>query len=525
MDIKKIFFGCCAVVLACTLQSCLHDNDDKFDEPAAERLAKAAEQEKALLQSASNGWVLHYYYGESYSGSGSTFIIRFRPDGKAEVAGEAAKFVGGDNSSVSVSSYDVIKDQSVVLTFNTYNEILHYFAQPYQDVVEGVQGDYEFVIMESTPDTIRLKGKKWGNHMVMTRLAENTDWKDYLDQASQVEAGFVKNYQFANSHTESAIARLDQKNRHITIQGDAEDYDLPYSVSDKGIVLPYPVTINGNDVQFFNYDLTTTSFVPVNVNAAAFSLQGILGGDYLPQVIGSSVGFSDEPETRSFTINNLDKLTLTTSDDWLSVSAEENTLTISITEENTEGHIRSGKIYAEANGIVDSVSVLQCDFNKDIAGDYTLNYTSYFDNKPAAMDISIKKQSATGEVPVTMMLDGLALNSSMTWDASSLSLSWQSGQCLASANFGSYGTLYFFNVFFDSMVNEWSGYSDAYYATLTFAYDEETKHTVARLGGTLYENEVGTLGFRLHQSDVMSSENSIGFYEIMQKISITKKKN
>ena len=62
--INSILIG--AAVLG--LSSCsLHDDTELFGEPAAERLEKAVAADKALLESASNGWELHLWTGKEYS--------------------------------------------------------------------------------------------------------------------------------------------------------------------------------------------------------------------------------------------------------------------------------------------------------------------------------------------------------------------------------------------------------------------------------------------------------------------------
>ena len=164
-----------------SVQSCLHDNEDTFDTPAAQRIIETVAADKALLESATNGWHLEYYLGEEYLYGGINYFVKFA-NGKAYVAGEP-----GGPDSISVSSYDVITDMGPVLTFNTYNEIMHEYAQPYSSATEGYQGDFEFVIMKTTNDSIYLQGKKWGNKMLMTRVAEGASWDDYLSKVSEVQ--------------------------------------------------------------------------------------------------------------------------------------------------------------------------------------------------------------------------------------------------------------------------------------------------------------------------------------------------
>ena len=126
------------VAVSFTMQSCLHDNEETFDRSAAERIDDAVSNAKNILLSADNGWHLEYYLGIDYAYGGYNFLINFGSDGKASVASEIAP-----SDMTTSSSWDIVKDQGPVLTFDTYNEIMHYLAQPYQDDVDGLEGDYE----------------------------------------------------------------------------------------------------------------------------------------------------------------------------------------------------------------------------------------------------------------------------------------------------------------------------------------------------------------------------------------------
>lgn len=180
---KKILLSILLIgAAAFSLQSCSDDDNDVFDKTAAVRIDEAVAEAKALLMSSPNGWMMHYYTGAEYTGGGFTMLVKFDTN-KAHASSD----ISADVNMVSTSSYDVIKDQGPVLTFNTYNEILHFLAQPYQDDVDGEEGDYEFVIQKVTENEIYLKGKKWGNKFVMTRIPENIEWADYLTELRTVE--------------------------------------------------------------------------------------------------------------------------------------------------------------------------------------------------------------------------------------------------------------------------------------------------------------------------------------------------
>lgn len=227
---KKYLLGIFIFGAALSLFSCDDDDENVFSDTAAVRIDKAVSESKELLVSSPNGWLLHYFTGAQYTGGGFTMLIKF--DGsKAHVSSDISE----DVNLVTTSSYDVIKDQGPVLTLNTYNEIFHFLSQPYMGDVDGEEGDYEFIIQRKTQDSIYLKGKKWGNKMVMTRVPENVVWADYLTELKKVDEAVrpmcvVKN---GENVVDTIIIDRDAHNVMLTSQTST----VPYYYVPGGIVL------------------------------------------------------------------------------------------------------------------------------------------------------------------------------------------------------------------------------------------------------------------------------------------------
>ena len=245
------------------LQSCsLHDDKDVFDKSAAERIDEAIAYDKQILESASNGWKLVYYTGKEYTGGGYTYLCKFK-DGDATVAGDMS-----DGYKTATSSYDVIADQSTVLTFDTHNELMHKFATPTSSSIDGEQGDYEFVIQRVTNDSIYLKGKKWGNKMVMTRMPKNLSWEEHIDSINKIANDIRYNNKVMNGNDSIGYISIDDYTRRAVLTSGSEKADVPYYVTSKGICLQSPVTINGQQLRELKYDLDTHSFEPSNLNSS-----------------------------------------------------------------------------------------------------------------------------------------------------------------------------------------------------------------------------------------------------------------
>ena len=231
------------------LSACVHDEKELFDESASVRIAKSLEEDAAILESATNGWELHYYTGKEYRYAGYTYLIKFK-NGKATVA---ADFAGSD--STATSKYELKKDQGPVLTFTTFNAIMHEKAQTSSQNVNGEEGDYEFLILKATTDTIHLKGKKWGNHMYLTRLAEKVNWKEHLDSITEISNGVSNHYEIALPDGDViGNALFSTSGRHVTIKVGNNSYSCAYAATTTGIVFPGPIVIRGKEYSSFHIE-------------------------------------------------------------------------------------------------------------------------------------------------------------------------------------------------------------------------------------------------------------------------------
>ena len=269
---KKIILGTALAFVALTMTSCLHDNEELFDTPAAERLEQAVKADKELLESAANGWQMRYYTGRDYTGGGYTMYMKFK-NGKASVSSDIAPA-----SMVTTSSYDVTKDQGPVLTFNTYNVILHYLAQPYQSDVDGEQGDYEFVITRTTQDSIYVTGKKWGNKFVMTRVPADQSWKESINKMQSIIYAMPFSYMPVASTSEQDRVMIDPTLRRIYIGDDVVD-GVPFYMTTEGIAMQTPVTIAGKEVSELKYNATAKTLTSAD---GALTLNNTLPAGYRP---------------------------------------------------------------------------------------------------------------------------------------------------------------------------------------------------------------------------------------------------
>ena len=251
---KILMFTTALGLMVATLPSCLKDDKANFSGSPAARLDEAVKVNKQILESAPNGWSLGYYAGRNYSGPGFTLTLKFK-DGKAYIMGD-----NKDATTVGVSEYDVVKDQGVVLTFPTYNSVIHELAGASQGYPEGLQGDYEFSILEANANFIRLRGKKWKNEMILTPIKNQTQ-EEFIQKVLTIREGMTtNNYHFILGKDTLSAGEVNIETRRLTAKINNVSYDLAYNLTDTGLNLSSPIKIGTKEYSSFTWNEADKSF-------------------------------------------------------------------------------------------------------------------------------------------------------------------------------------------------------------------------------------------------------------------------
>lgn len=292
---KKVLYNILILTLIAFTQSCTNEDEDLFDASSAERINAAVKESQDILVAAPNGWLMEYYAGtDDDKIGGYNYICSFDAKGNVVMAGDMSP-VGSYGLGDKVSSmYQVIADQSTVLTFNTYNEIFHVFSEPKgSSDIYGYMGDYEFVIMEISAEKIVLKGKRYGNKIVMTPLAAGVDWKNYLEDIDVLfKASAFPYYQLWVGGENKEVMAISIFERSFK----SDNLSLNAIYNKNGIKLYEPLTIDGRTAQDFTWDASTKSFVCTNSGATDVKLTGFVPDGYV--IYESYLG------TYTFTCNN-----------------------------------------------------------------------------------------------------------------------------------------------------------------------------------------------------------------------------
>jgi len=182
---KKIYLILLAV-LGMTVTSCLMEEKELFDKTPAERMDAFLTEYQTVLASAEGGWLLQYYPEENQSYGGYAYVIKFT---KSDAT---VWFQLDDDISTPVTSlYKMTPDDGPVLSFDVYNENLHYFATPSVSDYEAMHGDYEFRIVGKSEDgsQVYLKGRRNGNNYILVKFSG--DPVEYLTKCNEVEAAMT----------------------------------------------------------------------------------------------------------------------------------------------------------------------------------------------------------------------------------------------------------------------------------------------------------------------------------------------
>jgi len=150
-----------------------------------------------------------------------------------------------------------VNDNCPVLTFNTYNNIMHIWADPRQDGL-GYEGDYEFLILEATPERVRLKGKKYGAYTVLYPLKDGEDIATITSEAATVEAlifgnGNLLDYKDGNLvytvFNDAGILRFAEQSKIFEV----EDPYTPSAAMPNGLHLMTTMTGSTNTNRYFKF--------------------------------------------------------------------------------------------------------------------------------------------------------------------------------------------------------------------------------------------------------------------------------
>lgn len=257
---KNIYSVLLGLLLSIGFVSCDNSTDLLFDETAAQRKAGANKAYNDALKSSEQGWLFQYFPEKTQKYGGYNFVLKFAEKGQVTVWSENM----ADLTKPETSMYDVISYGGPVLTFNTYNSIMHEFANPSRAEYLGKGGDYEFLIISHENDVITLKGIKTGNVLQMTKMTEPAE--AYLAKIKVVNNFFKNSALTANiKGTEMDISFRDHHMIfNYTEKDELKSEKVPFIPTPTGISFYKPLSILGITGQDLILKPETNQFVSAN---------------------------------------------------------------------------------------------------------------------------------------------------------------------------------------------------------------------------------------------------------------------
>ena len=124
MKAKYLFIG---LAVASLFSACSRDEESLFDKSAAERAQWTLDNAKQVLISQQNGWEMLYFANRE--SRGYNVVVKFHENGK--VVATANNALTTQNQILTDSSTWLVKnDYGPIISFDTYNEVLHAWADP-----------------------------------------------------------------------------------------------------------------------------------------------------------------------------------------------------------------------------------------------------------------------------------------------------------------------------------------------------------------------------------------------------------
>lgn len=257
------------LALGLSLSGCVNEVEEVFDTPASERLDQKMKECQQLLTAPEHGWMIQYYPAADQRFGGSTYAAKFEADGNVTVTGDVAPNTTGDVKKTVTSHYSINASSSVVLTFDTFNDYIHYWSDPDPYSDNKFEGDFEWAYVEGDAKQMTFRGIKTDNKVVFTALETDivTAIQQVVDLKYEVSDKLYMGYKM-NGDAELYDDAIYSVLTYYPDGNSEGAYEkIPYAYTPTGITFYNPVTINGVTVQ--NFDWQDGSFVATDAKSAS----------------------------------------------------------------------------------------------------------------------------------------------------------------------------------------------------------------------------------------------------------------
>ena len=238
---KKYIYMCLA---ACLLVSCSQEEEAVYGKgnSYAKRTGETSTEYVNLLEGATNGWLLSMYVGTGQQYGGYNYILKFH-QGKVTALSEAT-------TEEDTSLYTLNFSEKSILTFDTYNKVLHQFVEPSALFPEGKIGDNQLVIQSYENGVFTLKGQRSNNLMTLRKLEGEAT--AYLTKIRERQSLFrVSDAYPVTINGKEVDFELQPSNRQFIAREGTTMIKKAYIYTENGFKLYEPITIAGKTFSEF----------------------------------------------------------------------------------------------------------------------------------------------------------------------------------------------------------------------------------------------------------------------------------
>lgn len=489
---RHIYLRLPALAALCALPlSCLRDDDDKFGLSASERMSSLLDETMQTLTGSEHGWEMDYYSNPSQSYGGYAYTMRFTPTDVHML------YELDTRGAEQTTGYRLKSDMGPVLSFDQLLTLFHYHATPSWGNYRALEGDFEFVIDSVGTDLIKMHGKRTHNTIYLRRLERTAS--SYMSAAAAVGASLdlaAADLSIGGTaaRVEFAVDASGARSRHLLIASATDSVYTAYAVTDTGVRLYRPVTINGRQVWDLTYDRASLSLsAPGLTTVRAYVSPSVV------KVAVSDMGFSNEGGAGAFGVDHLDQFDFAADADWVTISTGDGNVTVTAAP-NATGHPRSATVsarYRETSTDLARFSVRQCDLG-DILGDYAITFTNLQETQET-LPATISQEADGGQVVFSIeAAGGQRLSSNVTFDETRRAIVVSGGR-----NGFANDTSYYWNLmlFADGTV----GTTANSRLNALFSYDEAAATTTAVFEGRLLSYELAGWVYSVSPSATQAS--------------------
>ena len=248
---KKYIYMCLA---ACLLVSCSQEEEAVYGKGNSyvKRIGETSTEYVNLLEGATNGWLLSMYVGTGQQYGGYNYILKFH-QGKVTALSEAT-------TEEDTSLYTLNFSEKSILTFDTYNKVLHQFVEPSALFPEGKIGDNQLVIQSYENGVFTLKGQRSNNLMTLRKLEGEAT--AYLSKIRERQSLFkVSDAYPVTINGKEVDFELQPSNRQFIAREGTTVIKKAYIYTENGFKLYEPITIAGKTFSEFTLSADNSEII------------------------------------------------------------------------------------------------------------------------------------------------------------------------------------------------------------------------------------------------------------------------